>query len=244
MTAYACILCEERHGRMTSLSISGCIYFDCDIPTNKDGSYGCPQCAINCCALCANELDGICPCGGEFVGGVWYEYNGDGRLPDEITQHTTLAQRLSALDELRSSRRMIRAEHKNYARLIELCDEFALKHDTDVQDNPGYHLLVEFNRTGGLSPIDAWGFIYNYAVPSNVNQMLAQLDDRCIECIEQSLSSYPIDDDGWQKLEQEYDDPKYHPADIVPHRSASEMVERDRRLATIVRNALVNRKAK
>lgn len=120
MTVYACLFCEERHGRMTSLSISGCIYFDCELPTNKDGSYGCPQCATNCCALCANELDGECPCGGEFVHGVWYEYNGDGRLPDEITQHTTVEQRLSALEKTRSFRRMIPAEYNNYKRLIEL----------------------------------------------------------------------------------------------------------------------------
>ena len=46
--------------------------------------------------------------------------------------------------------------------------------------------------------------IFDYAVPSNVDQMLAELDDSCIECVERSLSSYPVDDDGWRQREQEF----------------------------------------
>jgi hypothetical protein len=139
---------------------------------------------------------------------------------------------------------MIRAEYNNLKQLIELCDEAARRHKTGVPDSPGLYLLTRIKRLGGLSPIEAWNLVFNYVVPSNADQMIALLDDRCLNFVERSLSPYPQNDDGWRKLEEEYYDPEHHPENVVPYRTPSELVERDRIIVTIIRSAMARRQAK
>ncbi len=238
MTAYSCLHCRERHGRATSLNGHRCVYYDSDIPTNYDGMYGCPQCAKNCCALCAAELDGICPCGGELVHNVWYHYNGDGCLPPEIVQHPTLESRLAALDRLRSTTRMIQAEYDAFQRLIEKSARFAEELNVAMPDNPGYFIVQKLARLDAISPFSAVNLVLEYATPSNTGPMLELLDDRCIECIERTVTSYPGDDAGWQELEGNF----LTPEGYVPYRPPAENVARLRAKIELVRASLANRK--
>lgn len=237
MTAYSCPHCRERHGRATSLTGHRCVYYDSDIPTNYDGMYGCPQCAKNCCALCAAELDGICPCGGELVHNVWYRYSGDGCLPPEIVQHKTLESRLAALDRLRSTTRMIQAEYDAFRRLIESSAQLAEKYNVPMPDNPGYLIVRRLTQLNALSPYSAANLVLDYATLGNIVPLLELLDDACIECINRTVSSYPTDDAGWRQLELKCTTQE----DYVPYRSPAENAVRLRTKIELVRAALAKR---
>ncbi|WP_425617259.1 hypothetical protein NA78x_000932 [Anatilimnocola sp. NA78] len=169
---------------------------------------------------------------------VWYEFSGDGRLPAEITQYTMLEDRLAALDELRVSRSMIRAEYDNFKSLIIECERAAHAGNTEVAENPGIPILLTYIRVGGLPPVTAWALIANYAVPSNVDHMLSLLDGRCLEFVRANVECYPADESGWQQLEQKYRHSEANRQNLVPYRSPLEMVARDRALAMLLRSAL------
>ncbi len=239
MTVYRCSFCEPLHGRGSALSSVGCFYYDGVTPTNREGSYGCPQCAAICCALCAKELNGICLCGGELVHDVWFTYRGDSRLPREITQFKTLEDRLAALEELRSSQPMLQAKYNKYKQLIERCNKIAIETNIDPPENPGlYRIEKDYVKRGIISYGEVWDILFDYAIESNVDQMLALLSGQCLDYVKSNVSAYPEDEEGWKEREKMYEKSQDWYQNHIPYQSPQQMMERDRTIVTFLRAAL------
>lgn len=236
MTVYACRRCRQND-RITSISMVGSVHYD-EGTSDRDACSGCPQCAGNYCASCANELEALCPCGGELVYGMMYRFNGDDRLPPEIAELRDTSLRYEALDRMRATRHMIVAEYEHFRRLIASCERIAVEQKCPLPDNPGLSIYRSHARKWGLAPVEAWDLFYSYAVPSNVDEMVQLLDEYCLEAVVRYLSNYPINQIGWQEREREYEDPKYHSPNFVPYRTAAEMCRQQREFIELLRSAL------
>lgn len=172
------------------------------------------------------------------MAGMMYFYSGKQQLPPEVSGFKTTPERLVALDSLRQRRPMIMAEYRNYKLLIEKCESIRKSERVPLPDNPGLSRMRRRIKQTGISPVEAWGLLFDYAVPGNVREMAKLLDKRCRQYVRENLSQYPSTEDGWNQQLEAYSDPKYHPINFVPKRSAIEILAENRTFVELLRDAM------
>lgn len=241
MTVYSCYLCEIRHpGSSANISMGRGIYYENNVRMTDFRCYGCPECAKNCCPECAEAQQGICPCGRELIPNAMFHYSGDGRLPEEISRWPTVEERVKAVEDYRQSHPMIKAEYDHYLRLIKMCD-LAREPNGILPESPGLSMLRDTcNQKYGISTGEAYQIISGYAVPSNVDQMLELLDERCFEALIDFLNQSPqdTDEEGWRKLIEWFRERADPHSLFVPIRSPEERVASIRKEEKMLRAAV------
>lgn len=206
MTTYFCHICNDVHDRWTRISMLGSLCFDNRIFDSPEPCYGCPQCAKNCCAVCAHERNEICVCGGELVPEMMYFYSGENRLPPEIAVHQTFEARMQALEDLRTKRHMIQAEYDSHKYLIDWTAKY---------QKPGEPMLSGFGtetiekraklyQKGIITWMELYVIVWQDVLPETADDVMCIIDKyvKDFSMLERELERYPNNEDGWiNKLE-------------------------------------------
>ena len=235
MTVFGCHHCSSVHGRSTSLSSRGCMYFDSDIPTNFGGLYGCPQCTYLICALCADELSSVCVCGGELVHGIAFKYD-PVELPKQIRQLPTTGQRTAALETLRSTTHMIVAEYESHLFTINAAEDSRTAGEA-LPPNGGSLLVRKLSRIYAKHVITArelaWR-IWDYVVEENVDELLSHADECVTRELRKLCDGYPTSPEEWDAFLVHCEPHDYH----VPQRDPRIRRDYIRDRVTTLRDAI------
>ncbi|QDU52166.1 hypothetical protein [Gimesia panareensis] len=166
---------------------------------------GCPECAAHYCQECASHyFDMICDCGGELQQDQYFQAYDFTKLPKEILQYKTLKERIRTLNEIRPQYGFIEAEYNQYKSIIVYCERKARINRTEVQDNIGYYKIADVPE-GCLHYIEATRFLFDYAIPSNVEQLLSLVsDDYFMKDILENLDSAPRTEDEWEETRRSW----------------------------------------
>ena len=235
MSTFGCSHCAHAHGRSTMLSFKGCYYFESDIPTNYGGLFGCPKCTYVVCALCAEELDSICTCGGELVHDVKYRYDPIA-LPKSIRRLRTTDERRNALDALRIETKMILAEYNDHLYTINEAEESRAEGEPPPP-NIGASLMKKYARIytkGIITAQEVASRIWDYAVEENVDEILSYLDEPVRRILDESCKSYPTTTQEWDEYVAKCVPAEYY----VPQRDPVIRMNEFRDVVTCIRDGL------